>query len=517
MRAPFFYKKTAVVMAIVVIVLSTATLSYLSYRYTVGGENKVDMTLLQQNISLVEQTVDRIEQKIIDNDRILYDMTDVNDPSSWDEVNEAIKKADLNVDQVWFLKPDGTVLYPHRSLPKAFQLSFKRELKPERLRVDETNHLHREREEGYFFASYVLRQNRKGEKILVCYQMNKDKLIALIDKFLRDLSPKHYVSIVDFENYGVYQAPVNRSVKYFYERRFPKTFYKWLLQLLPRDYTEIEREVTNRSRVNFFFIVLSMSLTLFSLAIIYIAGLRERQLAQLKEDFISNVSHELKTPLSLIRMFSEILVLDKVKNEPTKQEYYGIIHNESERMSRLVSNLLDFASLERGAQSKNFEQTNIARLVTKELEAYRYQIQKEGFELLTRVDETVPDTLANPNALTLAFFNLLDNSVKYSGDQKQITVTVAQTDGFVDLSVKDCGLGIPRAEQQRIFEKFYRGTNPLVQKIRGSGIGLSITKHVAEMHGGQVLLDSELGFGSTFTLRIPIREAAEETAGANDD
>ena len=164
------------------------------------------------------------------------------------------------------------------------------------------------------------------------------------------------------------------------------------------------------------------------------------------------------------------------------------------------------ARLERGAQSKNFEQTNIARLVTKELEAYRYQVQKEGFQLLTRVDETVPDTLANPNALTLAFFNLLDNSVKYSGDQKQITVTVVQTNGFVDLSVKDCGLGIPRAEQQRIFEKFYRGTDPRVQKIRGSGIGLSITKHVAEMHGGQVLVDSEPGFGSTFTLRIPIRE-----------
>ncbi len=516
MRAPFFYKKTAVVMAIVVIVLSTATLSYLSYRYTVGGENKVDTTLLQQNISLVEQTVDRIEQKVIDNDRILYDMTDVNDPSSWPEVNEAIKKADLNVDQVWFLKPDGTVLYPVRSLPQAFQHSL-RELKLNQMRLDETNHLHRERGEGYFFASYVLRQNRKGEKILVFYQMNRDKLIAMIDKFLRDLSPKHYVSIVDFENYGVYQAPVNRSVKYFYERRFPSTFYKWLLQLVPRNYTEIERDVTNRRRVNFFFIVLSMSLTLLSLAIIYIAGLRERQLAQLKEDFISNVSHELKTPLSLIRMFSEILVLDKVKNESTKQEYYGIIHNESERMSRLVSNLLDFASLERGAQSKNFEQTNIARLVTKELEAYRYQVQKEGFQLLTRVDETVPDTLANPNALTLAFFNLLDNSVKYSGDQKQITVTVVQTNGFVDLSVKDCGLGIPRAEQERIFEKFYRGTDPLVQKIRGSGIGLSITKHVAEMHGGQVLVDSEPGFGSTFTLRIPIREAAEETRVTIDE
>jgi len=338
--------------------------------------------------------------------------------------------------------------------------------------------------------------------------MNQDKIIAMIDKFLRDLTQTYYVSIVDFENYGVYQDPVYRFVKYYNESRFPSTFYKWILQVVPRNFTEIEREVTNRRRVNFFFIVLSMSLTFLSLGIIYIAGRRERQLAQLKEDFISNVSHELKTPLSLIRMFSEVLVLEKVKNDEKKREYYGIIHNESERMSRLIGNLLDFASFERGARSKNFEKTNIARLVTKELEAYGYQIQNDGFQLITRVDETVPETFADPNALTLAFFNLLDNSVKYSGEQKEITVSVNRTNGFIDLSVSDRGFGIPKAEQQKIFEKFYRGSDPFVQKIRGSGIGLSITKHVADLHGGQVLVESEPGRGSTFTIRIPIREAS---------
>jgi signal transduction histidine kinase len=230
----------------------------------------------------------------------------------------------------------------------------------------------------------------------------------------------------------------------------------------------------------------------------------------LKEDFISNVSHELKTPLSLIRMFSEILVLGKVKNDEKKREYYGIIHNESERMSRLIGNLLDFSRLESGAQNKNFEITNIARLVTKELEAYSYQIQKDGFHLITHVDETVPETLADPNALTLAFFNLLDNSVKYSVEQKEITVNVNQVNGFIDLSVSDRGLGIAKADQQKIFEKFYRGNDPVVLKIRGSGIGLSITRHVADMHGGQVLVESEPGKGSTFTIRIPIRKEPEQ-------
>ena len=118
----------------------------------------------------------------------------------------------------------------------------------DRLRLDETNHLHKERDEHYSFASYVLRENRKGEEVLVCYQMNKDRIISMIDRFLRDLTQTYYVSIVDYDNYGVYLDPVNRSVRYYNEKRFGTTFYKWILQVVPRNYTEIEREVTNRRR-----------------------------------------------------------------------------------------------------------------------------------------------------------------------------------------------------------------------------------------------------------------------------
>jgi len=110
----------------------------------------------------------------------------------------------------------------------------------------------------------------------------------------------------------------------------------------------------------------------------------------------------------------------------------------------------------------------------------------------------------------MAFLNLLDNSVKYSLDPKQIEVRVERTDGFLDLTVTDKGIGIPSSEQQKIFDKFYRGSAPSVRRIRGSGIGLAITKHVAEMHGGEVLVKSEPGKGSTFTLRIPIRNTLDD-------
>jgi two-component system phosphate regulon sensor histidine kinase PhoR len=365
------------------------------------------------------------------------------------------------------------------------------------------HHLHQERANNYFFASYALRQDRKEERYLVCYQMNVDKLISLLDRYLRPLQADFYISIVDYDDNGIYLQPLSKSGKYYYETRFPSTLYKWILQVIPRNYSEIERDAVNQRRTNLFFIIVSMFLTFLSLAVISLAARREQQLRKLKEDFIANVSHELKTPISLIKMFSEILVTGRVKSDETRRQYHGIIFSESDRMSRLVSNLLDFANLERDGGKKNFERVDIAALVSRELEAYRYQVQKEGFRLLAEV-KPVPETMADANAVTMAFFNLLDNSVKYSGDQKQIEVMVGQENGYIHLSVRDLGLGIPPAEQEKIFEKFYRGANAVSRKIRGSGIGLSLTKSVAEMHGGDVRVESQPGQGSTFTLRIPI-------------
>jgi two-component system phosphate regulon sensor histidine kinase PhoR len=477
----------------------------------------VETSLVQSNYKLAANYIDRIEKEIVDNDLALSAMVDVNDRSKWPAMVEAIKKAELNVDQVYFLRPDSDYpLYPLYSYEirnewGAFRSSFKvKELDLDQRELDQPHHLHMERANKYFFVTYFVKETRKGTRIVVCYQMNVDKIIALLDRLLRDLQDRFYVSIVDYENNGVYGQPFSRS-KYYVDARFPNTLYKWFLQMLPRNYTELERRVQNQRRTNLFFIILSMSLTFISLAIIYIGWQHDRQLRQLKDNFISNVSHELKTPLALIRMFSEILVMGRVKDEVKRIEYYRIIYNESDRMSRLIANLLDFANLTRGIEHKHFEKTNIPQLVTKALEAYRHEIQKEGFELNVEVDPELPDSYADPNAITMAFLNLLDNSIKYSKEQKRIDVKVWRDNGFVALSVADQGVGIPESEQQKIFDKFYRGSDPSVRKTRGSGIGLSITKHVAEMHGGAILVESEPGKGSTFTLKIPIRETMTDS------
>ncbi len=527
MKIPFIHNTAVIFIAIGLIVVSTAALSFFSYHYTVGRENVAKTSLIQSNMKLAKQAVDRIEQKIEDNDNILSGMVDVNELSKWPEMVKAVKEADLNVEQVYFLRPNSNYpIYPPYSNDiknqwGAFRASFDvKEIGADHLALNQLHHLHKERRDNYFFATFVLKETRKGAKILVCYQMNLDKIIALLDKNLRDLSDKFYVSIVDYDNNGVYGQPISKSSYFYdirfpdtlyYETRFPDTLYKWVLQILPKNYTEIELGIKKQRLTNLIFIILSMSLIFICLAIIYVGWQRDRQLRQLKENFISNVSHELKTPLSLIRMFSEILIMGRASSEEKKQEYYRIINSESDRMSRLINNLLDFAHLIRGIEHKHFEKANIAQLVTKALEAYRYEIQKDGFQLNLKADSAIPDSFVDPNAITMAFLNLLDNSVKYSGDQKQIDVRVEQTNGFVDLSVADKGIGISPSEHSRIFDKFYRGSEPSVRGIRGSGIGLSITKHVAEMHGGDVFVKSEPGKGSTFTLRIPIRSALENS------
>jgi two-component system phosphate regulon sensor histidine kinase PhoR len=516
MKIPFVHNTLVIFVAIGLIVISTAALSFYSYRYTVGRENLFETSLVQSNIRLVLNDIDRIEQKIIDNDRILLEMMDVDDSENWAAMDEEIKNADLNVDQVYILRPESNYpIYPPYSFDiripwGGFRTSFDvKELDLDNLIPDQPYHLHKERSNRYFFATYMIRATDDGSRILVCYQMNYDKIIALLDRHLRDLQERFYVSIVDFENNGIYGQPVDRSSQFFFETRFPTTLYKWILQIVPRNYAELEQGIADQRRTNLIFIILSMSLTFISLAIIYVAWRRDRQLRKLKEDFIGNVSHELKTPLSLIRMFSEILVTGRIGREEKKREYYQIIHSESDRMSRLINNLLDFANLGQGIGRKNFEKTNIVQLVTDSLEAYRYEVQKDGFQLNLKTDSDIPDSFADPNAIAMAFLNMLDNSVKYSGGQKQIEVRVGRNNGFVDLSVTDKGIGIPLSEQQKIFDKFYRGKEPAIRRIRGSGIGLSITKNVAEMHGGEVLVQSEPGKGSTFTMRIPIRTTPE--------
>ena len=231
---------------------------------------------------------------------------------------------------------------------------------------------------------------------------------------------------------------------------------------------------------------------------------REMALARLKSDFVSNVSHELRTPLSLIRLYAETLEMGRLKSADKYQEYYSIIRKESERLTALINNILDFSRIEAGRKEYEFRQTDMRELVRNTLESYRYQIEQSGFAFEEKIAEDVPPLSVDREAMARSLLNLVNNALKYSQDQKYIGVNLFRDNGSVKLEVVDHGIGIPQGEQQKIFDKFYRVGDPLVHNTKGSGLGLSLVRHIVQAHGGEVLVDSVPGRGSKFTINLPV-------------
>jgi signal transduction histidine kinase len=231
---------------------------------------------------------------------------------------------------------------------------------------------------------------------------------------------------------------------------------------------------------------------------------REARLAQAKSDFVSNVSHELKTPLSTISLFSEILELGRVKNEEKKAEYYRIIRHESRRLNKTIDNILDFSRIEAGRKKYELVEGDMAEVIDNVLSTHRYQIINSGFDVQTNIERDLPSVLIDRDAMAQAISNLLDNAIKYSGKVKQISITAKVLGSDLSIEIADHGVGIPRAEQAKVFEKFYRVGNGLVHDVKGSGLGLSLVKHIIEAHQGTISVESEVGKGSRFTILLPL-------------
>ncbi|HEY6401195.1 MAG TPA: HAMP domain-containing sensor histidine kinase [Blastocatellia bacterium] len=256
-----------------------------------------------------------------------------------------------------------------------------------------------------------------------------------------------------------------------------------------------------------------LSLLIIGIVLTLRAAAREMKLAQAKSTFVSNVSHELKTPLALIRLFAETLELGRVKNAEKTREYYRIIIQESRRLTRLINNILDFARIEEGRREYRLAATDVAEVVEEVLKSYEYQIASAGFDLRAEIAPKLPSVMIDRDALAQAALNLLNNAIKYSTEVKRITVRVTAREGSVAIEVTDCGIGIPRAEQEKIFEKFYRVGAGLTHNTKGSGLGLTLVRHIVEAHRGWVTVESAPGKGSKFTILLPASVA--ETTSSN--
>jgi two-component system phosphate regulon sensor histidine kinase PhoR len=226
-------------------------------------------------------------------------------------------------------------------------------------------------------------------------------------------------------------------------------------------------------------------------------------LARMKTDFVANVSHELRTPLALIRMHAETLEMDRVPDEERKKQYYRTIMSETTRLTQLINNILDFSKIESHKKEYHLESDDLRECLIQTLNVYGYHLRTKGFRLEQKLDPAVPKISMDREAVTQALINLLDNAVKFSQEEKKIIVTLETKQNMVVLSVRDFGVGIPEAEQKKIFDKFYRVENSLVHNTKGSGLGLNLVKHIMNVHNGKVSVTSKEGEGSTFSLYFP--------------
>jgi two-component system, OmpR family, phosphate regulon sensor histidine kinase PhoR len=500
------------------ILLAAIFLGTYSYRYAAQLAAKSETTLVESYTLLGDQTRERIDNFIIDSDRAMFDLVDLEHPAdfsrSWSyivRVSPAIEAA-VVLDENQALLPNGYVSKKKVVADaEAFKRLFLNKILPDLrlgdLKPDMHKHLHREYDGRDYLISFI-KKERDGRAFYVALKISLEYLLKeLFPTTLEPLQGKALYCVRDDHGRVVFGAPVGQPGKFLYERAFPTTLFMWRLQLAPLPAASLNTAEKTRRRSEYLLITLTLGIILAGTLFLLYVSSKDRRANQLKSDFISNVSHELKTPLSLIRMFGELLALGKLKSPEKAKEYADIITREAERLTRLIDNVLDFSRMERGRSAYDFQPGSLADVVERSLDVYRHRVEREGLKLVTKIDADLPPTLIDENAMTLLLLNLLENAVKYG--RGEIAVYLTRVGSSLRLVVGDQGPGIPSDEQVRIFDRFYRTRQARQTNARGSGIGLSLVKHIAEAHGGTVKVESEPGEGAAFIVDLPLVERRE--------
>ncbi|MDH3812995.1 MAG: HAMP domain-containing histidine kinase [Acidobacteriota bacterium] len=295
-------------------------------------------------------------------------------------------------------------------------------------------------------------------------------------------------------------------------RSFAFVFTDWYISL-QGDFASPEKWARANFAYNMTLSVILAAVLLGGIALTIRTALREMKLSAMKNEFVSNVSHELRTPLSSIRVFGEFMRRGRVEDQEKVREYGSYIETESRRLTQLINNILDFSRIESGRKVYMFEDADLEEILAGTLATFTVRLRDKGFDVSYQgPDEPLPEVEVDPNAIDRAVANLLDNAVKYSDGDRAIQVTLDRTNGEATISVTDHGIGIPREEQEKIFERFHRVSTGLVHDVKGSGLGLSLVRHIAEAHGGTVTVESEIGTGSTFTIHLPLLRSEGDQA-----
>ena len=328
----------------------------------------------------------------------------------------------------------------------------------------------------------------------------------------RILSPKiqeiaqdeFVISIFNRENKYQFNSSKDSQVRSIQQERNLWIFPDYKVGITIKGKT-IEDVIRDRAVNNIVMISLLALVLVLAVWIVYRNVKREVELAQIKSDFVSNVSHELRTPLALISMFSETLEMNRVKSDEKRQGYYSIISQEANRLGRIVNTILNFSKMEAGKRKFQFEEKDLNTIVEQMFSNYKFHLKNKNFQFDFSPDGNLPKIKIDEEAISEAIINLIDNAIKYSDNKKEIKIITGTDYNFAYVEVSDKGIGISSEDQKKIFDKFFRVSTGLVHNAKGTGLGLTLVKHIMEAHNGKISLKSRLGEGSTFILLFPIK------------
>ncbi|MBT29215.1 MAG: hypothetical protein CMO01_06095 [Thalassobius sp.] len=285
------------------------------------------------------------------------------------------------------------------------------------------------------------------------------------------------------------------------------------LWLLPNHYlgislkgNSIDKIVKARTQQNILILLVIDGVLIVGLWLVYRNMRKEILLAQLKSEFVSNVSHEIRTPLAMISIFAETLFEGRISDESKKKSYYKMINDEADRLNRTVNKILNFSRIESGKKRFHFEPVNLQKIAESSLNEYKPQLQLNKFTYQLKTQDNFPLVHADKEAIAEVFNNLIDNAIKYSLNKKEIVLKSYTKSNYAILSVQDFGIGIPEKFQKDIFDKFYRVPNNDIHDTKGTGLGLTLVKHIVDAHKGKIVLKSTENKGSTFLLYFPISQ-----------
>lgn len=514
------------------VLVAVGIVAWFTFRTTLQVERLRQQSVLEATLGLASEKADRLDKRIIEQDNVVFALADparlVDLGSRW---LPTAQRETPTVRGILVLDEAHTVLAFASRAGGAFaeEEGFRRllvqrmipDMELAKQAPDELRHLHREYRGQSYLVSYWQRIVDGRHYLVVAWhdigRIVKEAMPALFS----EATPSSRANVVDEDGRIIYGPPL-RSGEFTVAVRFPTTLYAWRVQVSPGASDELMARVQNQAMLELVMVVLSCAVIVLGVAVILLAAERERRASAAKSEFVANVSHELKTPLALVRMFAEMLQSGRVASDEKRQQYLDIIMSESERLSALIENVLDFARVEKGRASYDFTEGDVGEAVTRAVNVYRYRAEREGVELAVEVEPGLAVARLDERALQLAVINLVDNALKYASGTERITVRAAREDGHVVVRVVDRGPGVPVEDRERIFERFVRGstarTTGGATPVRGSGIGLALVKHIAESHGGRAWVDASDrarvaggggdrgsgGVGATFAISIPV-------------